>query len=90
MGSAGSDVAFMLVANNIRRIGNFLTRYVHKECLKILSLLFSAVSDIMGAIFAMVEVLKPAPLKLSGENRLKVNGMKRNKFVNQTPVRCHC
>jgi transposase len=41
---AGSDVGFMFIAYNLRRIGNILTMNVLKEYLKILASLFSAIT----------------------------------------------
>jgi hypothetical protein len=47
MGRASSDVGFMFIAYNLRRIGNILTRDQLKEYLRILLLLFLSISDLI-------------------------------------------
>jgi len=47
---AGSDVGFMFIAYNLRRIGNILTMNVLKEYLRILISLFRTVFDLFTAI----------------------------------------
>jgi len=47
---AGSDVGFMFIAYNLRRIGNILTLNVLKEYLRILVSVFLAIFDLTGAV----------------------------------------
>jgi transposase len=47
MKRAGSDVGFMFIAYNLKRIGNILTREVLKEYLQMLVSLFLAVFDLL-------------------------------------------
>ena len=47
MERASSDVGFMFIAYNLRRIGNILTRDRLKEYLRILLSLFSSISDLI-------------------------------------------
>ena len=47
---AGSDVGFMFIAYNLRRIGNILTMDVLKEYLKVLASLFLAVFGLSRGI----------------------------------------
>jgi hypothetical protein len=49
-GRAGSDVGFMFIAYNLRRIGNILTPQVFKEYLRILVPLFSSILDLTEVI----------------------------------------
>jgi len=46
MSRAGSDVGFMFIAYNLRRIGNILTREVLKEYLRMLISSFSGIYDL--------------------------------------------
>lgn len=65
IGRAGSDVGFMFIAYNLRRIGNILTQKVLKEYLRILLSSFSALSDHIGAILIMFYGQISARIKLS-------------------------
>lgn len=47
---ASSDVGFMFIAYNLRRIGNILTREVLKEYLRILAPVFLTIDDLLRAI----------------------------------------
>jgi len=56
MKRAGSDVGFMLIAYNLRRIGNILTMNVLKEYLKILVSLFLSklhLSELKRSLFRL-------------------------------------
>jgi transposase len=48
---ASSDVGFIFIAYNLRRIGNILTMKVLKEYLMVLATLFLAISDLFRDIF---------------------------------------
>jgi hypothetical protein len=50
MSRAGSDVGFMFIAYNLRRIGNILTREVLKEYLRILVSVFLTFYDLLRGI----------------------------------------
>jgi len=50
MARAGSDVGLMLIAYNLRRIGNILTQRVLKEYLRMLVSLFLAIFDLIRSI----------------------------------------
>jgi transposase len=58
MERASSDVGFMFIAYNLRRIGNILTRDRLKEYLRILVLLFLGIPDLMRTKIMSFEVLK--------------------------------
>jgi len=47
---ASSDVGFMFIAYNLRRIGNILTMNVLKEYLRILMPVFLTIDDLLRAI----------------------------------------
>jgi transposase len=51
MNRASSDVGFMFIAYNLRRIGNILTMNVLKEYLKVLANLFLTISHLFRDIF---------------------------------------
>jgi hypothetical protein len=68
---AGSDVGFMFIAYNLRRIGNILTMNVLKEYLRMLASLFLAIFDLIrsisevydGILFPGIQI--PVKMKLS-------------------------
>jgi transposase len=68
---ASSDVGFMFIAYNLRRIGNILTIDVLKEYLKALASLYFAISDIRRAISEVCDrilfhgIQMPVKMKLS-------------------------
>jgi transposase len=66
---AGSDVGFMLIAYNLRRIANILTPEALKEYLKMLILLFSGFIAHIEAIFEASDRFKPAVIKLNFKNQ---------------------
>jgi|WetSurMetagenome_2_1015567.scaffolds.fasta_scaffold71244_1 transposase len=76
MKRAGSDVGFMFIAYNLRRIGNILTREVLKEYLRILVLLFSSIFDLPGRYLMISEDLFSAEIKLKVENHLGLNALR--------------
>jgi len=55
MARAGSDVGLMLIAYNLRRIGNILTQGVLKEYLRMLVSLFLAIFDLLRSILMISE-----------------------------------
>jgi len=65
---AGSDVGFMFIAYNLRRIGNILTMNVLKEYLGMLVSLFSSIFDITGHFLMSSDKLFPTEYKLQHEN----------------------
>jgi transposase len=70
MSRAGSDVGFMFIAYNLRRIGNILTREVLKEYLRVLALSFFGIFDLCGLYIMSFGRLFPAAYKLPEENSL--------------------
>ena len=67
---ANSDVGFMFIAYNLRRIGNILTRDLLKEYLRMLVSLFLAIFDRSGANLMISEELVLAEIRLPVKNRL--------------------
>ncbi|MCJ7715518.1 MAG: transposase, partial [Anaerolineales bacterium] len=63
---ASSDVGFMFIAYNLRRIGNILTMNVLKEYLRILASLFLSQTDLFRLIYRIFETTF---LRLSGWGR---------------------
>jgi hypothetical protein len=68
MNRASSDVGFMFIAYNLRRILNILTMDVLKEYLRILYSLFQAVFDLSELICRISEGLEPAIIKNTSKN----------------------
>jgi transposase len=68
MSRAGSDVGFMLIAYNLRRIANILTPEVLKEYLRMLVSLFSCIFDFSGLFVMISGKLSPSEYKLNYEN----------------------
>ena len=66
MNRASSDVGFMFIAYNLRRIGNILTMNVLKEHLRILASLFLSKTDLYRLIYRIFETTF---LRLSGWGR---------------------
>jgi transposase len=66
---AGSDVGFMLIAYNLRRIANILTPEVLKEYLRMLVSLFFGLFAHIEAIFAPSDGFEPAVIKLKFKNQ---------------------
>ena len=69
---AGSDVGFMFIAYNLRRIGNILTMNVLKEYLQMLSCLFTSLFDLSGAILKFSEALYLTIPGLTVNTRLRL------------------
>jgi len=67
---ASSDVGFMFIAYNLKRILNILTMDVLKEYLRILYSLFQAVFDLSERICRISESLEPAIIKTIRKNHL--------------------
>jgi len=65
---ASSDVGFMFIAYNLRRIGNILTREQLKEYLRILVSSIMVIFDICGVFLMSSGRLFPAKYKLPVEN----------------------
>jgi transposase len=65
---ASSDVGFMFIAYNLRRIGNILTREVLKEYLRILVSSILGIFDLCGLLIMRFVRLLPAEYKLPVEN----------------------
>ena len=72
MSRAGSDVGFMFIAYNLRRIGNILTREMLKEYLRILASLFLAISDLLRGISGVREQRGVQSNEMSIINRLSL------------------
>ena len=72
MSRAGSDVGFMFIAYNLRRIGNILTREMLKEYLRILASLFLALSDLLRGISGVREQRGVQSNEMSIINRLSL------------------
>lgn len=72
IGRASSDVGFMFIAYNLRRIGNILTMNVLKEYLRILIALFFVKIDLTWAILKLSEALDPTIPGLTVKKRLKL------------------
>lgn len=70
MNRASSDVGFMFIAYNLRRIVNILTMDVLKEYLRILYSLFQAVFNLSELIFRMSEDPEPDIIKNTCKNHL--------------------
>jgi len=68
MGRAASDVGFMFIAYNLRRIGNILTQQVLKEYLRILISLLSGVFGLLQALLSIPETRTNLSVIFSGEN----------------------
>jgi transposase len=66
---AGSDVGFMLIAYNLRRIANILTPEVLKEYLRMLVSLFYGLFAHIEAIFAPSVGFEPSIIKLKFKNQ---------------------
>jgi hypothetical protein len=66
---AGSDVGFMFIAYNLRRIGNILTRDVLKEYLRILVPLFLAFFGLNRGISRSCEIKLFPGIRMSVTNR---------------------
>jgi transposase len=65
---ASSDVGFMFIAYNLRRIGNILTMEVLKEYLRILVSSIPVIFDLCGVFIMSFGRLIPAKYKLPVEN----------------------
>jgi transposase len=65
---AASDVGFMFIAYNLRRIISILGKDKLREYLGILSALFSAIFDHLRSILISSQVLIPAKVGLQGKN----------------------
>ena len=65
---ASSDVGFMLIAYNLRRIGNILTSDLLKEYLRMLVSLFLTDYDLMRGILRMYERLVFSHQELDSKN----------------------
>jgi transposase len=65
---ASSDVGFMFIAYNLRRIANILTPKVLKEYLRILPSMFLTLFNLPGFIFMMSERLEPEIKKSECKN----------------------
>jgi hypothetical protein len=70
MARAGSDVGFMFIAYNLRRIGNILTRDVLREYLKMLVSMFLTVFNLLRGKLLISEELIFARVNLPLRNRL--------------------
>jgi transposase len=70
MNRASSDVGFMFIAYNLRRIVNILTMDVLKEYLRILYTLFQAVFDLSELICRMSEAPEPVIIINTSKNHL--------------------
>lgn len=67
---AASDVGFMFIAYNLRRMANILTPQVLKEYLKVLSSVFSCIPRLIRGLFVTCDEILVTGVKLSPENRL--------------------
>ncbi len=67
---ASSDVGFIFIAYNLRRIVNILTMDVLKEYLRMFYSLFQAVFDLSELIFMMSESPEPAIIETTSKNHL--------------------
>jgi transposase len=69
---AGSDVGFMFIAYNLRRIGNILTMNVLKEYLRMLASLFLAIFDLIRSISEVSDGIIFPGIQMSFRNRLSL------------------
>ena len=69
---ASSDVGFMIIAYNLRRIGNILTIEVLKEYLKAIASLYFNISGLSKAIFVTLTVVLFNGIQISFKNRLSL------------------
>jgi transposase len=76
MGRAGSDVGFMFIAYNLRRIMNILGADALKQYLRMLSFLFSVISDLLRAILMNPQVLIPAKVDFPAKTRYGLDLLK--------------
>jgi hypothetical protein len=67
---AGSDVGFMFIAYNLRRIGNILTLDVLKEYLKAFASLYLNISGLIRGISATCNGIIFHGIQMSFKNRL--------------------
>ncbi len=70
MSRADSDVGFMFIAYDLRRIGNILTLEVLQEYLRILVLSILGIFDLCGLFIMSFGKLFPAAYKLPDKNSL--------------------
>ncbi len=70
IGRASSDVGFMLIAYNLKRIGNILTRDVLKEYLRILVSMFLTVFELLRGKLLISEDINFTRVNLALRNRL--------------------
>jgi len=69
---AGSDVGFMFIAYNLRRIGNILTMNVLKEYLRMLASLFLAIFDLIRSVSEVGDGIIFPGIQMSFRNRLSL------------------
>jgi transposase len=72
MKRASSDVGLMLIAYNLRRIGNILTMKVLKEYLRILFVVFQTIFDLTGRFLVIFEDLLISENKQTSNSRLQL------------------
>jgi hypothetical protein len=83
---AGADVGFMLIAYNLRRIGNILTLNLLKEYLRVLVSLLLAIFGLTGAIlrrFGAPGTLRPdyaVYCEFSGKNHYATRNLEETRF----------
>ena len=70
---AGSDVGFMFIAYNLRRIGNILTKEVLKEYLKSIASLYFDILGIIRRIFVTCDGISVYGIQMLFRNRLSLN-----------------
>jgi len=72
IGRASSDVGFIFIAYNLRRIGNILTIDVLKEYLRMLASLFFAIFDLIRSISEVCDGILFPGIQISFRNRLSL------------------
>ena len=72
IGRASSDVGFIFIAYNLRRIGNILTIDVLKEYLRMLASLFFAIFDLIRSISEVCDGIVVPGIQISFRNRLSL------------------
>ena len=72
IGRASSDVGFMFIAYNLRRIGNILRLNVLKEYLRMLASLFFTIFDLPGSILMILPEKSFQDIILPVKNRLSL------------------
>lgn len=73
---AGSDVGFIFIAYNLRRIGNILTMNVLKEYLRILLSLLLAVFELIRSISEICDAMLVPDIQMSFRNRLSLKPLR--------------